>query len=113
MGINDNSLSSIREKYIWFSSPNAFNDPYDCRARLRPIDRNDVEEIYTVYPQYRQIEELDKVLYPLLEEVLKKYMSELGVASFTKKRDSILMWSHYSNQHKGICLGFRESKINL
>jgi hypothetical protein len=29
-----------------------------------------------------------------------------GVFSLTEKSDDILMWSHYSNKHRGFCVGF-------
>ncbi len=32
-----------------------------------------------------------------------------GVLSLTSKRDSVLMWSHYANSHKGFCLEFDTS----
>lgn len=33
--------------------------------------------------------------------------AELRVACFSAKSDSILMWSHYAEQHRGVVLGFR------
>jgi hypothetical protein len=32
--------------------------------------------------------------------------TNLGVLSMTRRWDSALMWSHYTNSHKGICIGF-------
>lgn len=32
-----------------------------------------------------------------------------GILSLTSKRDDILMWSHYADSHKGICLEFDTS----
>lgn len=29
-----------------------------------------------------------------------------GIYSLSKKANSVLMWSHYANNHKGICIGF-------
>lgn len=40
------------------------------------------------------------------EENHFKMQDELyGVLSLSKRWDSILMWSHYSNNHKGFCVG--------
>lgn len=33
------------------------------------------------------------------------------VCCFSEKNDSILMWSHYSNNHEGFCIGYDTSKI--
>jgi len=35
----------------------------------------------------------------------------LGVSCFSGRDDSILMWSHYADYHRGICLRFRPYKI--
>jgi hypothetical protein len=113
MGINEYSLSSIKESYIWFSSPKALNDPFDCRARLRPIDSDYLDEVYSQYPKYRLIQDLDKVLYPLIEGLLEDEIGNIGISSFTRRRDNMLMWSHYSDQHKGVCLGFKASIMKL
>lgn len=34
-----------------------------------------------------------------------------GVLSMTERWNSILMWSHYANFHKGFCIGLNESKM--
>jgi hypothetical protein len=34
-----------------------------------------------------------------------------GVLSLSERWDSILMWSHYGDFHKGYCVGFREEKL--
>lgn len=33
-------------------------------------------------------------------------LKSFGVVSFSKRNDSILMWSHYADSHKGFCIGF-------
>jgi hypothetical protein len=35
----------------------------------------------------------------------------LGVISLSKRWNSILMWSHYAENHKGFCIGFYEEKL--
>ena len=40
----------------------------------------------------------------LEEELLKRY--EKGIVSLTEKIDCPLMWSHYGDQHRGICIGY-------
>jgi hypothetical protein len=37
----------------------------------------------------------------------------MEVLCLSQKRDDILMWSHYANQHTGICLGFDREKWPL
>ena len=37
-------------------------------------------------------------------ELLRRY--EKGIVSFGEQYNSPLMWSHYGNQHRGICIGY-------
>lgn len=32
--------------------------------------------------------------------------NEIGVVCYSKEQNNILMWSHYADNHRGICLGF-------
>ena len=36
-------------------------------------------------------------------------MDKAGILSLSERRDDILMWSHYANGHRGLCLGFAAS----
>lgn len=98
---------------LWFSSPAYFNDPFDCK----------------IYPHIPSDEELALYLathaenatpadYKIIREGIKKFgprlakqaiddvMNKSGVKCFTPNNANILMWSHYANSHKGICLEF-------
>jgi hypothetical protein len=37
---------------------------------------------------------------------LQKDVDQAGIACFSKVRDDILMWAHYADKHKGLCLEF-------
>jgi hypothetical protein len=39
-------------------------------------------------------------------ELIKDDFSQKGIACFSEKVDSVLMWSHYSDHHRGYCLEF-------
>jgi hypothetical protein len=63
---------SCRE--IYFSDPQYFNDPFDCK----------------------------------IAEHLRRYVKPYGVLCFsTNDCDMVLMFSHYANRHKGLCLQFQ------
>lgn len=42
--------------------------------------------------------------YDIELELLRRY--EKGIVSFAERDDCVLMWSHYGDQHRGICLGY-------
>lgn len=41
-----------------------------------------------------------------LEQTVDELFKRYGVLCFSRYWDNILMWSHYGDRHKGICLGF-------
>ncbi len=47
----------------------------------------------------------------IYEEYLHQQLSSAGICSFSKARKNQLMWSHYADEHKGVCIGFKEHKI--
>ncbi|MFH0790404.1 MAG: DUF2971 domain-containing protein [Candidatus Omnitrophota bacterium] len=40
------------------------------------------------------------------------YIDKMGVFCMTEKKDNILMWSHYADGHRGICLEFHSIHSN-
>lgn len=42
----------------------------------------------------------------MFQNTIEKCMSSKGVLCFSKSRRNPVMWSHYADSHKGICLGF-------
>ena len=42
--------------------------------------------------------------YRIELELLRRY--EKGIVSFAERHDCPLMWSHYGDQHRGLCLGY-------
>jgi hypothetical protein len=92
--INDFTFDIIKNKYFWISDFKKLNDPLDCR--------------------FEYSDELIKKHFPN-QDIMK--VKELqydtfgwGVCSFSTKKDSFLMWSHYTNNHTGICIEFDTSK---
>lgn len=41
-----------------------------------------------------------------LDRAVNNLNSHLGILSLTRRWDSTLMWAHYTNSHKGLCIGF-------
>jgi hypothetical protein len=59
-------------------------------------------------------EEYAKVISKALEEnaddfyfnLIKGLKENMSIACFTEKKDSVLMWSHYADCHKGLCIEY-------
>jgi hypothetical protein len=41
-----------------------------------------------------------------VERAANNLNTHLGILSLTRRWDSTLMWAHYTNSHKGLCIGF-------
>jgi len=35
-----------------------------------------------------------------------------GIICFSEARDSLLMWSHYADRHRGVCIGYRPAELS-
>lgn len=115
----------ITDKELFFSSPLAFNDPFDFQITYRydQLTRDQRKEIYkneliNLGYSGAELEKQSDFLAdngPLADPnniasaqtyQLDKMNASFGVVSLSSVFDSILMWSHYANNHKGFCVGF-------
>lgn len=123
--INDENKIFIEKIFthneLYFPSPKKFNDPFDSR--------NPVSYEGTVAEWEKYIGDRIDKYFPNLTKEQKKikinelaqkasnssifdsfpdsYIDEMGVFCMSEKNDNILMWSHYTDGHKGICLEFK------
>jgi len=72
---------------FWFSKPKDFNDPFDTSQ--------------SNFQEYKEW---------LVKSMKEDYEEKIGVCCFSLDPKSILMWSHYSDNHKGVCLKFDRLK---
>lgn len=129
--INDNLLKSLEKSEMWFANPTTFNDPFDCNLKCHYlIDERYQEQINeeqrnafnsatsneSFYKQHKSLmmiaeahEKERKSRTEKLNIDLQKRISEVGISCFSKVHTSILMWSHYSYNHTGVCLKFNTS----
>jgi hypothetical protein len=108
----DYNIEAFENDYIWFSDFCVVNDPFDGRAdfiwdkgnddhllisKMKDLLGDDIdhEKLITGY---------NNVKY---EDIIPFYIS-----CFSTNYRSILMWSHYSNGHKGFCLIFNYVLLN-
>jgi hypothetical protein len=122
----------LTRKRIHCATPGKLNDPWDCRPWFDiSIFETDPDELK------RQLDWLASIL-DLPEESRDEFYERLrsdpdsrrdafagfskaaqqGIADrriycLTPHADSILMWSHYADNHKGICLEFSTSVQSL
>lgn len=46
-----------------------------------------------------------------VESMLEAYDKEIAVCSFSALNNNMLMWTHYADQHRGICIAYRSEDL--
>lgn len=109
--------SNIMDGQVYLACPDTYNDPFDsavkfdykkCVEKTLGIDTTEV---------YEKILQLNNLIgtgfakhYKDTFDGFKKYMK---MACFSEKKDSILMWSHYAENHSGFCIEYDTRKNSL
>jgi len=120
-----NTLKSLIKGEIWFGFPYNLNDPFEGEFILNAV--NVLPDDSFLIDFYQDDLELPKSMVNGRIEDIKKDISlfnddlssflkktikeEYGIACFSKTPKSILMWSHYADSHKGLCLIFDKTKL--
>jgi hypothetical protein len=134
------NMSGLLCGYLWFSDPSTFNDPFDCTTpfayNLLSEDENFCKRYYQdfsmhAFPYFseNQREQFvnDNVKFMLarkndrsyFEDLYNKFdvqkqteaIKEFGILSTCMVKENILLWSHYADQHKGVCVQFNTNSF--
>ncbi len=94
--------SVIVQSQLYFTNPSDFNDPFEMNPALyRPkVFKPARLHVRRISPE--AMKKIFEKLWIEQQEKLKKW----GVCCFAETLDDIVMWSHYSDNHQGLCLIF-------
>ena len=92
--INFYTLQLLKDQQIWFAHPSTFNDPLDANFLQK---------------HFRKIKPLKEVLDNFL---ITSFVNISFVEKTTEMKYENLMWSHYAQNHSGICLVYQLNKID-
>jgi len=119
----------LRDRQIYCSNPALLNDPWDCKPHFNteilsdPAERQKYAEWAVALcqrkspmPPYAQ-EQMRKTLLhdpdaaakltnQLSAEMISSIADQYRVYCMGLDPKNLLMWSHYADSHRGICLGF-------
>ena len=87
---------------LWLSQAGEFNDPFDCAF----LYNHHSKEIYDRDTEYNLAVKEGLKQYDRDKES-EKLQQKVFVACFSERNNSMLMWSHYAEQHTGLCVGYR------
>ena len=93
----------IGNSNLQFTNATQLNDPFDCHPKL--FDYSNVPE----NKPYGEI--LGEWRKKTEENEATNLRNETWLCSLSKTNHSILMWSHYCYNHKGVCIGLNMDKV--
>jgi hypothetical protein len=117
----------FKNNYIYLSDPTSFNDPFECRPILtipKSMLKRDFyikNMIRTQFPLENKKEQnklIKEAKFQInnsdyQEHVYREFIKTIGIYSLSEKNNDILMWGHYANAHKGLCIEFDASQVNI
>jgi len=117
MPFNLNAVKLLTNNELWFAKPDIQNDPNEAEFIIRydkevkgVLDfRIIIQEKLNLKIDQTDSGKKSPTGFERLEfeKELKKVVREyLGICSFSVKYDHILMWAHYTDNNKGICIVF-------
>lgn len=131
----DDLISAVKDSAIWIHPVTEQNDPFDSSPVYSKAPRTQIRSFLKVFfkkhPGYsiggtniRKESEargdlpsrIRKLLSPTKEaaelfsnstiDVFKEDRKNYCISCFSDRSDSVVMWSHYSDKHTGICIEF-------
>ena len=101
---NTHLYQSLINDQLNISSPTAFNDPFDCPI-YELLDNG--EEIATLMRQaYKDCLKIACFTKPSTETISKPVSNEKKHEEYDNGFSNSLMWAHYADNHKGICIKY-------
>ena len=114
-----NRLSYLEDELLRFTQPGDLNDPFECLPKKPSIEEFDnlinsliPENSNKVIQKEIKAKYDSKYLDELYKTQVEKVNEDIGIFSLSKNWKSSLMWAHYTESHKGFCVGF-DSKNNF
>lgn len=107
------AISTLQTGMIWLARPEIFNDAFELRPHFEQT-----EHLTLPIPKYATAEQLSSIarkqadinkhlLHPRIKEsLIDSSTRTIVVLSLAESYDSLRMWAHYGDAHRGIALGF-------
>jgi hypothetical protein len=100
---NGRLFEAITHSTLYFASPRDLNDPFDCQVDVaRCLERAIAESDGTAQQYLLKLRAI-----PNFGTRLNDGLAKLGICSFSMTAKDSLMWSHYADDHRGVCLLYR------
>jgi len=95
-------LQSLVNSEIYFALPERLNDPFDCKVEIKRSLENAIARAESgVRTRLEQL----RGMQPFFAQV-QSDLEKIGVCSFSLELKNSLMWAHYADNHRGVCLTY-------
>lgn len=122
---NLNLIKTLINAELWFGEPKNQNDPYEAEFIIKGFAEELSDNIKSIlikqmYPNhnielikeiYKNDFENKNLIADYSEFIKKEIKKDFGICSFSKNCHDILLWTHYADGHKGLCLVFDKNKL--
>lgn len=136
---SEQNVEALVNDELFFSTPIFFNDPYDClpfansriimgeiigniqygmNSYLEKLDTIDFYSANYFKTFWSKEESKNKILkrhqnivFSALDSLRLLLRKNTKIISFSKKFDSMLMWSHYADNHKGFIAVYKKEDL--
>ena len=128
---NNEHIKVITQQTIFFSSPEKYNDPFDCKIlpNMNLVTPKQYLKYYSKTKKVKFISEehkrkFEETIQDIYQDVQESHNDEstrngmrffdnaaTGILCLSKQFNNILMWGHYSDNHTGFCIGFNTRKL--
>jgi len=103
--INKNFLKSLVNSELYFSHPNQLNDPFDCRVDIFDSLNRAIHNANGA--KRKQLKGIREFMNDSVNiNKIKSFIENVGICSFSLELENTLMWSHYADNHRGVCLTY-------
>lgn len=122
----EHTLRILTHNEIYFAKCTEFNDPFDCnlhiscegdftthKEKLRKLNPDFSEAKLDIQTQKDLQQENIKKRERKVNNDIQRITENAGIFSMSVKRDNLLMWSHYADYHRGICIEFKTTNSKL
>lgn len=107
--IDSNTYKMLANQEFWFSHPRMFNDPFDTNVNIGFL----VDKIKDALRDHgRLVDAVEKIRPQFQDRHESRFLFCVNSEKpELKPYQEVLMWSHYADEHKGICLGLSMNSL--
>ncbi|PMG18390.1 DUF2971 domain-containing protein [Vibrio splendidus] len=114
--MNQFTLDIIASERIFYSLPESFNDPFDTQCSFTNssaiVQSTDPQKIARAFPNDPDIVAFERKSLSSDIDRFHHKLKNFGIVSLAESASDILMWSHYADNHKGICIELERHENN-